>query len=465
MTPFETVLTYYTFPERIKPHPLQIETINDLAPLPNSGEWLDMGTGKSFCSTATALFHKIMWGNQIVIIMPPVLLRQWGRWLAEIKPALTVTEYQGTPAKRAAMDLEVDVVLVGVQIFKKENKRFVDHFFGKPYTVILDEATFAGNVESDAHHLVYDFCIGHPVIPLTGTPMNNVMDAYAMLKFSAPGTYPNIGEFVKQHVDEFDYFKRPIAFKDLDVLAENMKINSKRILFEDMYPQTELPLYDPIYYDLEPAHYKLYSKLAEEELLKLPDGGKIDGTTANKLMHALGQIICNWSHFSGVPSHIAMAIEMIEQKLAELGEGKLLVFAHYKMTVAFLKQHLKKYKVVTANSEVSNAQKDKNVQTFIHDPRCRVMVAQVISAGKGLDGMQGAANHIFFAEPCQQPRDFHQAVARLHRLGQKRRVHVMMGIANGTTQVRAFKNLLDNDTTVNKVIRNAVELRAAIYGQ
>lgn len=54
MTPFETVLTYYTFPERIKPHPLQIETINDLAPLPNSGEWLDMGTGKSFCSTATA---------------------------------------------------------------------------------------------------------------------------------------------------------------------------------------------------------------------------------------------------------------------------------------------------------------------------------------------------------------------------------------------------------------------------
>lgn len=37
-------------------------------------------------------------------------------------------------------------------------------------------------------------------------------------------------------------------------------------------------------------HLKLYRKLAEEELLKLPDGGKIDATQATKLVHALGQI-------------------------------------------------------------------------------------------------------------------------------------------------------------------------------
>lgn len=464
MTPFETVLSYYTFPERIKPHPKQIEVINDLAPLHNSGEWLDMGTGKTFCSTATGLYHKIVWGNQIIAIMPPILLRQWGRWLAEIKPALTVTEYRGTPKQREALDLDVDFILVGVQIFKKDYQRFLDHFSGKAYTVILDEATFAGNIESDNHQKVYDFTIGHPVIPLTGTPMNSVMDAYGLMKFTAPGTYRNYREFFNLHVEEVDFYKKPIKFQNLDLLASNMEINTKRILFEDMYPETELPLYDPITYDLDPNHYKLYKKLAEEELLKLPDGGKIDGTTANKLTHALGQIVCNWGHFSGVPSHVATAVEMIEQKLAELGDGKLLVFAHYKMTVAFLKAHLKKYGVVTVNSEVSDTQKDRHVQTFIHDPRCRVMVAQFISAGKGLDGMQQCANHVFFVEPCQQPRDFHQAVRRLHRLGQKRRVHVMMGIANGTTQVRAFKNLLNNDATVNQVIRSAVDLRAAIFG-
>lgn len=339
--------------------------------------------GKTFCSTAIGLYHKIKWGHQVVVIMPPILLRQWGRWLAEIRPELTVTEYRGTPAQRKAMDLEVDFVLVGSQIFKKEYERFTQQFFGKPYTVIVDEATMAGNIESDTHQKIFDFCIGHPVTVLTGTPMNAVMDAYGLLKFSAPGHYHNLRDFIEKHVDGVDFYKKPNKFKNLDALADAMLVNSKRILFEDMYPGTEAPMYDPVYYDLEPAHYKLYAKLANEELLRLPDGGKIDGTTANKLLHALGQIVCNWGHFSGVPSNKATAIDMIEQKLAELGDGKLVVFAHYKMTVAYLKEHLKKYGVVTVNSEVTDRQKDKNVQAFIHDPRCRVMVAQFISAGKG----------------------------------------------------------------------------------
>lgn len=462
--PFDLVKTYYRFPERIDPHVLQIETINDLAPLANSGEWLDMGTGKTFCSTACGLYHKIVYGHQLVIIMPPILLRQWARWMAEIQPALSVTEYRGTPAERAAMDLEVDVILVGIQIFKKEYARFSSYFADKLYTVIVDEATMLGNVESDMHQKVYEFSIGHPQIMLTGTPMNNVMDAYALVKFSAPGQYRNIGHFHNEHVEEVDFYKKPIKFKNLELMSANLKVNSKRILFQDMFSGHEQPLYDAVYYDLDDKHYKLYKKLAEEQLLLLPDGGKVDGTTANKLMHALGQIVVNWDHFSQVPANVSACAEMIEQKLKDLGEGKLVVFAHYKMTVSGLKERLKKYGVVTINSAVTERQKEKNLQQFIHDPKCRVIVMQFISGGKGLDEMQHVCHHMIFAEPCQQPRDFHQAVARLFRMGQKFRVHVMLAVANKTTQVRGFKNLLANDALVNQVIRNATDLRNAIFG-
>lgn len=465
MTPFETVLQYYKFPDRIVPKPLQIEAINYHCEHNNTGGFHEMATGKTFIATAVALYRKITEGGTIVIIMPPVLLRQWGRWLAEITPALTVTEYRGTQAQRAALDLDVDFVLVGVQIFKKEFKRFTDHFYGKPYMTIVDEAApMLGNIESDQHKKVYEFSVMRPVMPMTGTPMNTPMDAYGILKFSAPGTYRNINHFHNEHVESVDWFKKPTKFMNLDRLRANMTINSRRILFRDLYPNMGKPLYDPTYYDLAPAHYKLYRKLAEEELLKLPDGGKVDGTSANRLLHALGQIVCNWGHFSGVPSDVAASIEMIEQKLSELGDRKLLVFAHYKMTVAFLKDRLKKYGVVTINSEVSDKKKDANLRKFINEPSCRVMVAQFISAGMGLDGMQYCCNTVFIAEPCQQPRVFHQAVARLDRPGQTERVHVMMGIANGTTQVRAFRTLLENDNLVNQVIRNAIDLRHAIYG-
>jgi SNF2 family DNA or RNA helicase len=423
-----------------------------------------MGTGKTFISTAISLFHKVTYGHQVVVIMPPILIRQWGRWLASIKPEISVTEYRGTPAQRDALDLDMDFVLVGVQIFKRDFARFQRYFSDKNYTVIIDEANLVGNIESDNHKKVYEFAAGHPQIVLTGTPMNSVMDAYGLLKFSAPGAYRSIRHFENTHVEERDFYKKPIKFGNLDLLAENMMVNSRRILLEDMYPDLDEPAYIPTYYDLAPAHYKLYRKLAEEELLKLPDGGKIDATSANKLIHALGQIIVNYPHFSGNPDDVSLTVEMITQKLSELGDGKLVVFANYKLTVAHLKDKLQKFGAVTINSEVTEAQKERNLQAFMTDPECRVVIAQFVSAGKGLDGLQHVCNHAFFAEPCQQPRDFHQAVARLKRLGQKKKVMVMMGIANNTTQVRGFKKLLDNDDLVNKVIRNATELREAIYG-
>lgn len=465
MTPFSTVLEHYKFPDRIKPHPLQIETIDELAVKPDSAKLLDMGTGKTFCATASGLFHKISFGNQNIVIMPPILLTQWANWLAEITPALSVTVYRGTPKEREKLSLDSDFILVGIQIFKKDYDRFTDHFHGRPYSVFVDEATIVGNITSDNHQKVFEFSIGHYRSLLTGTPMNAVMDAYGLLKFYAPGTYRNLKAFTNLHVAEWDFYKKPCKFQNLDLLAENMKINSKRILFEDMFPATEEPLYIPMNYDLEPAHYKLYKKLADEELLKLPDGGKVDATSANKLLHALGQIIVNWGHFSGDPANTSTAVAMIEQKLSELGEGKLVVFARYRLTVAHLKEKLAAYGAVDINGEVSEKQKDKNLLAFMGDPKCRVIIIQFVSGGKGLDGLQHVCHHCFFAEPCEQPRDFHQCVARLKRLGQKFRVVVMMGIANRTTQVRGFKNLLTNDTLVNQVIRNAIELKNAIFGQ
>jgi hypothetical protein len=420
--------------------------------------------GKTFCATATGLFHKIVYGHQVIVIMPPILIRQWGRWLAEITPAVTVTEYRGTPAQRAKLDLDVDFVLVGIQIFKRDYERFVSHFQGKPYTTIIDEATIVGNIGSDNHQKTYEFSLAHPQIVLTGTPLNSVMDVYGLMKFSAPGQYKNLKQFTNLHVEEVDFYKKPVKFQNLDLLADNLMVNSKRILFEDMYPDSEQPLFVPVYYDLDPDHYKLYRKLAEEEILKLPDGGKIDATTANKLIHALGQIIINFPHFSGDPKSVSSTVEMIDQKLQELGDKKLVVFANYRLSVAHLKERLSKYNAVTINSEVTEKQKEKNLQQFMNDPECRVIVIQFVSGGKGLDGLQRVSHHCFFAEPCQQSRDFAQCVGRLKRLGQKHRVMVMLGIANNTTQVRGFKNLLNNDGLVNQVIRNAYELRQVIFG-
>jgi len=69
-----------------------------------------------------------------------------------------------------------------------------------------------------------------------------------------------------------------------------------------------------------------------------------------------------------------------------------------------------------------------------------------------------------YVEPCTSPRDFHQANARLARMGQTKPVQVYMAIASGTLQARSFENLLKKDEVVNQVIRNVGDLRTMIFG-
>jgi SNF2 family DNA or RNA helicase len=471
MTPFETVLAHYKFPEKIgetvfEPHPKQIASINQLAPLTTSGHWHGMGTGKTFMATACALYHRIAHGHDILIILPPLLIKQWARWLGMLKPALSITAYRGTPKQREALDLNANVVIVGIQIFKKEYAKFEAAYSNRPFTLILDEAQqMVASVSSDAHKKVFMFAIGHPTMLLTGTPASNPMDGYAMLKFTAPGTYPNLSVFERIHVEEYDFFKKPAKFKELGLLRENLKINSDRILFEDMYDSTQTPLPIPLHYDLEPDHMRLYEKLVAEKVKELEDGGKVDMTAQHKLFHALGQIVVNWGHFAEDPTKVSNAIYMIEEVLEELGSGKLLLFCHYRMTAALLQHHFSKICAGVINGDASHTQREKAKDKFLDDPKARVLILQAKSGGFGLDGLQHVCNTCFFVEPTQQPNVFHQAIARLHRTGQRNRVRVYMGIADGTLQPNAFRQLLRNDATANTVIRNPYDLKQVLLGK
>jgi hypothetical protein len=198
MTPTQIALSHYTLPFELKP--FQVEVIDDLGPLTEQGHYPEMSCGKSAMATVVALFRKLYYQERCVVIMPPILLKQWETWLKSIKPCPSVVKYSGTPAERAAMNLDADFVLVGIQIFKKEFDRFSNFFADKQYVTIVDEATMLSNLGTDNHEKVYDFTLGRPRLMLTGTPMNNPMDAYGLLEFVAPGLYRNFKQFERLHV-------------------------------------------------------------------------------------------------------------------------------------------------------------------------------------------------------------------------------------------------------------------------
>lgn len=462
MTPHEVVVANFELPFPLRPY--QIKRVNELGPLPRAGYYFDQGTGKTVTATASTLFKFITKEvDACVVIMPPILITMWYKWLKQI-PGLEVVKYQGTPKERAEIKFKGHFFLMSMQIFKKDFDYLQRKFSGARLNILVDEAHSIKNVASGNYKCVRDFAAGQSLMLLTGTPITSPGDAYAYCKFIAPETYRSKTQFDNLHIDKKDFFGNITAWKNEDLIASNMKINSCRVLREEVLEDLPPVIYTPLIYSLEPKHQRLYEKLAEEQMLRLEDGGKIDATTAQSLYFSLQQIVTNYDQFSGNEKDLSAAFELVDQVIDEMGGKKLVIFGTYRMTNRTLLKRLVKYGAVGAFGDQTAVQNQIAVERFIEDPKIQIFVGQPTSVGYGVDGLQHVCNDALFLETPTVPRDFHQAVARLYRGGQKESTHIRIAVAEKTIQVRLHNNLMLKDAKVNSIVGGWKNLREAIYG-
>ena len=465
MTPCDLVQKYYEFPFDL--YPFQVRTINELAELPRAGYYLDMGLGKTVVSMSSALFKSLTQGaEKILVVVPPVLLTGWSRFIASIRDRetgpLSSLVYRGTPKERKALSLDADIILVGIQIFKRDYQRFSKELGDKRVVVIVDEAHCLKNISSDNHKKVREFSADADLMLLTGTPINSPIDAYGMVKMVAPRVYRNLHQFENIHIAERDFFGNVTRWKNMDLLQNNLTVNSVRLLKEECIADLPPVSYQPMYYELEPEHLALYRKLAEEHLLPFADGQKLDATSVQALLHALGQIVCNWSHFAQDDSKVSAGFQLVDEVLDELGDGKAVLFSNYKLTNRRALQHLKQYNPVAIYGDIDAADRDRALDKFVEDPSCRVFIGNPVSAGFGIDRLQIVSSTVMFLEPPISVSAFTQSLSRVHRIGQTKPVTVKLATAVGTLQERQLKALMDKEDLVQTLTRGYQSLREAL---
>lgn len=229
------------------------------------------------------------------------------------------------------------------------------------------------------------------------------------------------------------------------------------------------PNFIPIHYELAPEHKRLYDQLADEQLLLLPDGGKIDATTSGRLYNAIQQIVCNWRHFSGVPDVRPAIFDLLDAVADEINlkdplSSKLIVYTYYVMTSRLMLEYLAPYGAVGCYSEVSAKQQERNIDQFLTDPACRILVAQPGSGGMGWNPQKVCWELLFVEEPVI-PLHFIQGVGRVDRDGQEHVPNIRLAIAEGTIQRRLHHRLLDKDALANEVQGGYKDLRDAIHGR
>lgn len=466
---YEVVREHYQFPFELRPY--QQRETNNLSEFDRAGYYWEPGSGKTAASTHYALYFKIR-NNvpQWLVLMPPILLRQWHNWLLSVKDKkgepLSVTTYYGAPKERKKLDLNSDFILTTYGMLKNDFEYLSTFFAGRDIGVIADEATAIKNIASQTHQAVRDFAVGRPCLLLTGTPITKPEDAYAYIKLIAPSIYRNKNQFDRLHIDQTDDYGNVRTWKNLDLLADNMKVQTSRIIRREV--QAELPaiIYNTVPYDLHVKHMKLYRLLAEERLVELAAGGEINALSANALRAMLQQIVLNWAHFAEDESLRPSTLDLVDEVMEEIGEGKkLALVAHFRMSNAYLQNQLgEKYGAVCIYGETSKSNRQKALDSFIENVHCRMIILQPSAAGFGVDGLQHVCSDMLVLEAPPTAPALHQVVARLDRDGQKEPVNCRIAVAQGTAQVRLFKNLLENDTIINRVQGGYQDLRDSIYG-
>lgn len=476
MTPVEQVLGEFNFPFELRPY--QLETVNDLARYKRAGFYHEAGAGKTATSTAWMLYHQRSSNiHQWLLIMPPILLDQWQRWLRSVKRSFSgepmrCVIYRGSPKMRAKIDFDqFDFILMSYGVFRNDYDRITEHFAYKPCGILCDEGHAIKNFRSLNHRAVRGMmdevrAAGRRSLAiLTGTPLTTPMDAYGYIRLIEPTIYHGPRHFEMLHVGRVDEYDRVVEYANLDILEHNMKIQTSRVLRREVNDQLPAVIYTPLVYDLDPKHTKLYNRIAEERLVELDNGQEIDAMSAQALYSQLQQIIMNWGEFADDPTLKPAALDLIEEVMEEIGEeAKLVVVANFQRTNRYLLKALAHYQAEAVYGEITPVKKQQAIARFIDDPTCRILLVQPHSAGFGVDGLQHVCSEMIFLEAPTTAPPFHQTVARLDRDGQRSPVNCRVAIASKTIQVHMFRKLLTNDATINAVQGGYQDLKDAIFG-
>lgn len=473
MLPHENVLSQYPIPFTLRKD--QIDAINDVCfrDWSRAALFMDVGTGKTVVSTLIALQFGLESSiDQVIVLMPPILLDQWAEWLRNF-PELDVIVYSGSPAKRASKNLGADFVLMTYGIFKNDYVRLTEFYKNRKVLLLVDEAAAIRNIKTLIYKATRDFVDNLPdkrLLMLTGTAINTPTHAYAYIKLKTPEIYRDYAQFLLCHVTSVDIYDEPDQFKNLDVLADNLKFNSVRIKADDVLDLPEVTTV-PIYYELETKHLKLYRKLVDEKLAMLDNNQLLDGTTPQRLRHTCQRLILMPSEFGG-DSLEPKAFSLIDAMAGELGmlsggHDKLVIFCNYNSSNQAIFDYVLQIPGLNPIQAYGVTGPEKNLKAvgqFLKEPSTNVLIAHPRSIGIGLN-LQSVCRAVLFLELPLTSNDYIQALGRVKREGQKRNIIVWLAVARKTIQVDIASRITKKEDTAQKVYETKDTLKKALYGE
>lgn len=303
--------------------------------------------------------------------------------------------------------------------------------------IILDEGHKLKNSRTLQTKGVVDVCREHSgskILILTGSPiLNSPADLFTLLCIVKPDKYTPA--FRREFINQYCYWY-PTRYgihiygtKNLDQLREKTKDFTIRRTKKEVLPYLPDKYYRRPELEMESKQREIYDKMEDELWVMLDSGEKLTAPGVLAQLTRLRQLNLE-PRILGVEAPSAKT-EFLDDLVDSLIDDtkyketeKLVIFSCFAKYIYYLSLKYKNIGHIRLTGEDPPEERAKAIARFQSDPDIKLALGTIQVMGEGIT--LTAASNVVMMDRWWNPAGNSQAVDRLHRIGQKNAVQVII---------------------------------------
>lgn len=443
------------------------------------GELFEMGCGKTLTTIAVAgALYNLGKIDRVLVVAPTSVCSVWPHdlnqfatfpWEARVllgdkkKRLKALNELENWPFK---------ALRIAVINYESTHRDGIFEALAayKPDLIVCDESQRIKNpsaAQSKALHKLGDAAPFRMI--LSGTPVqNNAVDLYSQYRFLDPAVYgANFYAFKNRYCIMGGYGQHQIVgYRNMDELVEKEHSVAYRVTKEECL---DLPQQTFInrYVQFTDAEQAIYEQLRKSSFLELETGENVTATTILTMYLRLMQLTGGFltADESTRPKQVNTAkldalADIVDDYVVDAGK-KLVIFARFRAEIAAIENllRLRKIQYGSIYGDVPMEERGKIVEDFQTNPDTKVFVAQIQTAGLGIT-LHAASAAVFYSYDYNYA-NYAQALARIHRIGQRFPVTYIHLVVDGSIDEKILAALENKEDMAKTVVDSWREVLTA----
>lgn len=443
------------------------------------GELFEMGCGKTLTTIAVAgALYNLGKIDRVLVVAPTSVCSVWPHdlnqfatfpWEARVllgdkkKRLKALNELENWPFK---------ALRIAVINYESTHREGIFEALAayKPDLIVCDESQRIKNpsaAQSKALHKLGDAAPFRMI--LSGTPVqNNAVDLYSQYRFLDPAVYgANFYAFKNRYCIMGGYGQHQIVgYRNMDELVEKEHSVAYRVTKEECL---DLPQQTFInrYVQFTDAEQAIYEQLRKSSFLELETGENVTATTILTMYLRLMQLTGGFltADESTRPKQVNTAkldalADIVDDYVVDAGK-KLVIFARFRAEIAAIENllRLRKIQYGSIYGDVPMEERGKIVEDFQTNTDTKVFVAQIQTAGLGIT-LHAASTAVFYSYDYNYA-NYAQALARIHRIGQRLPVTYIHLVVDGSIDEKILAALENKEDMAKTVVDSWREVLTA----